>query len=1123
MPEYLSPAVYVEEVELGARPIEGVSTSTAGSVGVTERGPEDVPVLVTSFAGAQGFQAIFGGYLNAADNPNVWYLPHSVEGFFQNGGQRMYVVRVASANAARARVTLMDRGTPTAFATRLVLRSQQGDALLVVADSTGLTGSEILRIDDDVATEYVTLDLLPFPTLADRVLALRAPSYSTFTAGTEVTRLPGIDAATAAADAFSTTLDGDAAAGANQIRLAARPIAPVNDLAPGDILMVGAAGDAYREYVTVAAVPADPAALTISLRQRLAYPHADGDAVARMNETETAPADPPTVLSQGVSGGDGVLVVDSTAGFAIGDVLRLGTGTASTYHVISELRAIGLRQLAIQQHSSGEPVTVLTFTAPPAADPMELNTALAQDAVLGDSTIHLDNRGDLAADQWLEIGGGTPEAEFAQVASIPVAPTDAVVLRQPLRAAHAAGDTVTRQLRDTGTPDTRLLQHLQPDAATVLLADDTTDFDPGVFVEIGEPDASNREYVELGGIVTPVILALTPGTTVTSGHRAETALALREELLVVHALDRGGWGNELRVKIEAEEPPLVQTTIATTTAAGGDVPLASTSGVDPGSLLEILDFSTQLTAYATRGETVLQVSDKGNLLAGEWVRIGRRDPEYAIVAVVPAAPTDLTVTLDRPLRRDHGVGEWLDRMDTTGLPRLAKVAERLGASQVRFEPAGLPFPVTQGWTVRSHEFKLTAEWVKRGRANPRTPGIERIVSSETHRYLTLDNRHTRYVAAVVGDINGTPRLWDRRPDGQSDLVRVEDLASPEESQALLRPGPDTIYEAMPGGRRRPVGRWLAGGVDDNGTVTDDNYRGQDNIDPDLRTGLQALRNYEDISLVVIPGRVSSFIQGEMINHCELMRYRVAVLDSVPGTGPAGAMLPDVLAQRQQYDSKYAALYYPWLRLRNPFPVNAAQPDEIAVPPSGHVLGICARTDVTRGVHKAPANEVIAGIIGLQRALTKGEHDILNPFPTNINVLRDFREQNRGLRVWGARVISSDPLWRYLNVRRLFNFVERSLELGTQSFVFEPNDVFLWARVRRTISDFLTGVWRSGALMGTTAEEAYFVKCDETTMTQNDLDNGRLIVVVGIAPVKPAEFVIIRIGQWQGGSAVEEEI
>jgi phage tail sheath protein FI len=176
-----------------------------------------------------------------------------------------------------------------------------------------------------------------------------------------------------------------------------------------------------------------------------------------------------------------------------------------------------------------------------------------------------------------------------------------------------------------------------------------------------------------------------------------------------------------------------------------------------------------------------------------------------------------------------------------------------------------------------------------------------------------------------------------------------------------------------------------------------------------------------------------------------------------------------------------------------------------------VLGVFARTDLDRGVHKAPANEVVQGITGLTRRLTKGEQEILNPSPVNINVIRDFRPDGRSIRIWGARCITSDAEFKYVPVRRLLIFIEQSIDLGLQWVVFEPNAEPLWARVRQSISNFLTDVWRSGALEGTKPEEAYFVKCDRTTMTQSDIDNGRLICIIGVAPVKPAEFVIIRIG------------
>jgi len=293
-------------------------------------------------------------------------------------------------------------------------------------------------------------------------------------------------------------------------------------------------------------------------------------------------------------------------------------------------------------------------------------------------------------------------------------------------------------------------------------------------------------------------------------------------------------------------------------------------------------------------------------------------------------------------------------------------------------------------------------------------------------------------------------------------------------------------------------------------MTDDFYVGLDNVNPEARTGLYSFLNIDEISIVAIPGRTGPIVQGELIIHCESDRYRFAVLD---GPHPPHDSLADVQQQRQQFDTKYAALYHPWLLIEDPYPTNPSNVGTFSIPPSGHVVGIYARTDVDRGVHKAPANEVVSGILGLQRILNKSEQDILNPYPVNINVIRDFRHDNRSIRVWGGRVITSDTDWKYVNVRRLLIFIEKSIDRGLQWVVFEPNADPLWARVRRTISNFLTTVWRNGALEGLKPEEAYFVKCDRTTMTQADIDNGRLIVVVGVAPVKPAEFVIIRIGLW----------
>jgi phage tail sheath protein FI len=301
---------------------------------------------------------------------------------------------------------------------------------------------------------------------------------------------------------------------------------------------------------------------------------------------------------------------------------------------------------------------------------------------------------------------------------------------------------------------------------------------------------------------------------------------------------------------------------------------------------------------------------------------------------------------------------------------------------------------------------------------------------------------------------------------------------------------------------------LGGGDDDLGGLDVDAFVGSDG-GPGKRTGIQALEDIDDISIVIAPSMWASLIQNALIQQCELLKYRFAILDPMPINPNATDPIGDIRAFREGFDTKYAALYFPRIEARDPFVART-----VGVGPSGHIAGLYARVDVERGVHKAPANEVIRGIDtangfhGLEDEITKREQDVLNP--KGINALRFFPD--RGTRVWGARTLSSDGSWKYINVRRIFIFVERSIDVGTQWVVFEPNDEKTWARVRQTITNFLTTVWRSGALFGTKADEAFFVRVDRTTMTQDDIDNGRLIVVIGIAPVKPAEFVIFRIQQ-----------
>jgi hypothetical protein len=278
--------------------------------------------------------------------------------------------------------------------------------------------------------------------------------------------------------------------------------------------------------------------------------------------------------------------------------------------------------------------------------------------------------------------------------------------------------------------------------------------------------------------------------------------------------------------------------------------------------------------------------------------------------------------------------------------------------------------------------------------------------------------------------------------------------------------------------------------------------------PGARTGLKTFDDIDDISLVLIPGQTDPAIQDALLTHCELKKDRFAVMDS-PETIDMGGI--DKIPKPR--DSKYGAYYFPWIEVYDP------ERGNIFVPPSGHMVGIYARSDSERGVHKAPANEIVRGALGLKYSISRPEQDILNP--KGINCIRDFSRRGRGIRVWGARTISSDASWRYINVRRLFIMIEESIDIGLQWAVFEPNDHRLWKKITRDVSSFLYRLWRAGALFGKTPEEAFFVKCDEETNPVETIDAGQVITEIGVCPVKPAEFVIFRIGQWQSGSDIAE--
>jgi uncharacterized protein len=320
-------------------------------------------------------------------------------------------------------------------------------------------------------------------------------------------------------------------------------------------------------------------------------------------------------------------------------------------------------------------------------------------------------------------------------------------------------------------------------------------------------------------------------------------------------------------------------------------------------------------------------------------------------------------------------------------------------------------------------------------------------------------------------------------------IRIADLtASPDSIDYLQK---NTLIFALTNGN--------------DGQVLDSTtYEGKVDAVTNRASGLKSFENIEDISIVAAPGSslnstLGQPVAGLLITHARTMKYRIAVIDSVKNQS-----ISDVRAYRGKFDSNYAAFYYPWVKIIDP-----VTNQENHYPPSGFVSGIYARNDVERAVYKAPANETVNLAIGFEKLINKAQQEVLNP--EGINCFRFF--EGRGMRLWGARTMTSDPEWKYVNLRRYFAYLERSIDKGTQWAVFEPNGEKLWANVRRTIEDFLLNEWQNGALLGEKPEKAYFVKCDRSTMTQNDLDNGRLVCQVGVAPLRPAEFVIFRIGQW----------
>ncbi|MFC0434210.1 phage tail sheath subtilisin-like domain-containing protein [Kutzneria buriramensis] len=436
----------------------------------------------------------------------------------------------------------------------------------------------------------------------------------------------------------------------------------------------------------------------------------------------------------------------------------------------------------------------------------------------------------------------------------------------------------------------------------------------------------------------------------------------------------------------------------------------------------------------------------------------------------------------------HAVyGYFLNGGGTAYVVRVGGVADGDGAAPVAELPSAADGRVALTVSAKQADTAgLSVEVQPAG--DPTDDSFKLVVKQGGQPVETFDNVTTRRGANNVVTV----------VKAQSKLITVED------TKGKVLAVPQVGEVALPAGGDAPVSA--------------NDYVG-DSAD---RTGFGGLEAIDNVTMLCVPDLMAAYQHGKlslddvkavqlaMIAHCELMSDRVAILDTPPGLN--AQRVKEWRMDFTGYDSKYAAMYWPWIKVADP-----VAGKQVFVPPSGHMAGIWARNDANRGVHKAPANEVVRGAVTLELNITKGEHDTLNP--VSVNCIRAFPGQ--GIRVWGARTLSSDPEWRYLNVRRLFNYVEKSILQGTNWVVFEPNDPKLWDSVKRTITMFLRRVWRDGALFGRTPAEAFFVKCDEENNPPENRDAGILTVELGIAPVKPAEFVVFRISQFSEGASLEE--
>ncbi len=598
---------------------------------------------------------------------------------------------------------------------------------------------------------------------------------------------------------------------------------------------------------------------------------------------------------------------------------------------------------------------------------------------------------------------------------------------------------------------------------------------------------------------------LDPDTVAAATARTSLANKSSSDVLEVTASSPGAWGRNLRVMVANTSK--LATTLSAELADGvavDRITVASTEGIEPGSMLWIVQpvFATVTyeggvlhineEIYREGSPTRLDpgpIADNGaTVITPDFRYKAALSADLELVAGANPVPT-LNNVLTDAAAANHDIngkplaeGETLWIIDPTA--QVLRIVQRVEGQQVIFTADLTPDQVFAANTrVMSRDFKLTVASEIAGR-------LEVV---EVFENLSL-------VAACQTD------FADTRINSASRHIEVS-----------VTPGTDPIENAALGELEFDPASTDPDGL--NGLSQDD-YIGS----PASATGISAFDAVDDVNTLVVPfprcnhttetGELQDAtlaVYGALCGYCEGRKYLFCVLDSQPGLTPTAALAFKNLITA----SNYGAYYYPWIRV-----TPAGQTKSEVVPPSGAIAGIFAHTDQKRGVHKAPAGTSdgrVKSAGGIERKISKAEQDGLNN--QGVNVLRAFPAS--GLNVWGARTIAADPAWKYVNVRRLMSFIELSIDRGTQWVVFEPNNLALWKNIERNVAAFLRGVWRSGALFGETAGQAFQVKCDAETNTSETIELGRVITEIAVAPVKPAEFVIFRIAQHAAGSTLTE--